>query len=45
MEENVETNNASEHNMAENPNWLESDQLRDWGVELGSTEKNSGLVV
>ena len=41
MEANVETNNTNEHNMAKNPNWLESDQLWGWGVELGSTVKKN----
>ena len=43
MKLNVETDNASEHNMVKNPNWQEADQLtmykHDRGVELGSTEK------
>ena len=42
METNDETNNANEHNMVENPNWQEADQLaiykRGQRVELGSTK-------
>ena len=47
MKSNDETNNANEHNMFKNPNWREADQLaiykHDWGVELGSTEKQLQL--
>ena len=37
----METNNVTEHNMVNNPNWQEADQLAickcGRGVELGST--------
>ena len=43
MKPNDETNNANEHNMVKNPNWLGAAQLaiykRVRGVELGSTKK------
>ena len=43
----METNNATEHNMVNNPNWQEADQLAIWkcgrGVELGSTKKQPQL--
>ena len=47
MKPNNETNNANEHNMIKNPNWMEVDQLaiykHDRGVELGSTKKQLQL--
>ena len=49
MKPNDETNDANEHNMVENPNWQEADELaiykHDRGVELGSTEKQLILSV
>ena len=43
-----ETNISNEHNRVKNPNWREADQLaiykHDWGVKLGSTEKQLQLI-
>ena len=47
MKPSDETNNANEHNMVKNPNWLEADRLAIYecgqGDELGSTEKQLQL--